>query len=82
MQTIYHQPQAYSDFTLSFILYFMSETRENLKSILRKTADGLDTGNTILNEEEMSFLVDTISEVTSPDISTYTALNMSTLSKS
>lgn len=60
----------------------MSETCENLKSILRKTADGLDTGNTILNEEEMSFLVDTISEVTSPDISTYTALNMSTLSKS
>ena len=60
----------------------MSETRENLKSILRKTADGLDTGNTILNEEEMSFLIDTISEVTSPDISTYTAIKLSGYSKS
>ena len=60
----------------------MSEIRENLESILRKTADGLHTGNTNLDECEMEFLLNTFNEVTSPDISTYTAIKLSGYSKS
>lgn len=60
----------------------MSETQENLENILRKTADGIHTGNTILNEKEMEFLIDTLKEVTSPEISTYNAIKLSRLKKS
>lgn len=60
----------------------MSETREKLESILRKTADGLHTGNTNLDDDEMEFMAEKLREATSPDVSTYTAINMSTLSKS
>lgn len=60
----------------------MSETREKLESILRKTADGLHTGNTNLDDCEMEFLLDTFNEVTSQDISTYTAIKLSGYSKS
>ena len=60
----------------------MSETQENLESILRKTADGLKTGNTILDEKEMEFLIDTLKEVTSPEISTYNAIQLSKFEKS
>ena len=60
----------------------MSETRENLKNILRKTADGLDTGNTILSDKEMEYLVEEFRQVTSPYISAYTAMRLSGYQKS
>lgn len=60
----------------------MSEIQERLRNILLRTADGLDTGNTHLDAPEMEFLLDTFSEITSPDISTYTAIKLSGYSKS
>lgn len=60
----------------------MSEIQERLSSVLLKTAEGLRTGNTHLDEPEMEFLLDTFNEVTSPDISTYTAIKLSGYSKS
>lgn len=60
----------------------MSEIQERLSNVLLKTAEGLRTGNTHLDEPEMEFLLDTFNEVTSPDISTYTAIKLSGYSKS
>ena len=60
----------------------MSEIQERLSNILLKTAEGLKTGNTHLDESEMDFLIDTFKEVTSPDISSYTAIKLSKYSKS
>ena len=60
----------------------MSETQENLKNILKAASDGLDTGNTRLDEKEMEFLIDTLKEVTSPEISSYSAIKISKYEKS
>lgn len=60
----------------------MSEIQERLNGVLLKTAEGLRTGNTHLDEPEMEFLLDTFNEITSPDISTYTAIKISGYSKS
>ena len=60
----------------------MSEIQERLSGVLLKTAEGLRTGNTHLDEPEMEFLLDTFNEITSPDISTYTAIKISGYSKS
>ena len=60
----------------------MSEIQERLSGVLLKTGEGLRTGNTHLDEPEMEFLLDTFNEITSPDISTYTAIKISGYSKS
>lgn len=47
----------------------MSETQENLKNTLRRLADGLETGNTFLEEKEMDFILGTLNRVCEPKLS-------------
>jgi len=59
----------------------MSETQRKLSGILRKCADGLDSGNTHLEEEQMEYLLEAARYVTEEKLSKYQAaqfLNMNT----
>ena len=49
----------------------MSEIQRRLSSILRKCADGLDAGNTPLDEKEMEYLLDAVRYVTEERLSKY-----------
>ena len=59
----------------------MSEKQKRLSGILRNCADGLDTGNTHLDEDQMEHLLNAARYVTDDRLSKYKAaqfLNMNT----
>ena len=58
----------------------MSETKENIKTILKTLLWSLD--NTNISEEQEKNLLKTLREISSPTVSTYTAIRMSGYEKS
>jgi len=60
----------------------MSEIRELLRNTLLSVAEGLETDNTVLSEKEMEMVLDSLRQVTSPYVSTYTAIRLSGYGKS
>jgi len=58
----------------------MSETKENIRTILKTLLLSLD--NTNISEEQEKALLDSLKEIASPTVSTYTAIRMSGYEKS
>jgi len=58
----------------------MSETKENIRTILNTLLFSLD--NTNISEEQEKALLKTLREIASPTVSTYTAIRMSGYEKS
>lgn len=58
----------------------MSETKENIRTILKVFLTDLD--NTNITEEQEKALLKTLREIASPMVSTYTAIRMSGYEKS
>lgn len=58
----------------------MSETKENIRTILKMFLTDLD--NTNISDEEQKALLSTLKEIASPYVSTYTAIRMSGYKKS